>query len=331
MHDLLYYSELSLLLEGWAFNLKNSNIFGIKRGLQPLNPYTMQSQYQKGELRFWQQLPTGERFPGNGGYWTVDDFLYFREFNPMDDLGQGISATHVAINDAQIISTVTKFLGNFFGADALPVTLVTLPPGTMADERDRVQNWFKDKLTKLRKAVARVLAVTGDVKLEKLTSELKSFEFEKIDTHALDAVAQAFQIPKSLLDSSADSYATAEVASRSFLVDTVIPRAMYFQEVINDFLQEFDQRIEFTPEEMTEMQEDESLRADALLKLTNAGLPLQVALGTLGYDFSEENQKILDKHFAELNKPKPVPKQVVDPQGNLVTLPTNGNGAIPNA
>jgi HK97 family phage portal protein len=254
-------------------------------------------------MLFWQQTTSGGRYPKEQTYWNAEDFLYFREFNPIDDLGQGVSATHVVLNDAQINASVTRFLGNFFTADALPLTLVMLNKNTKSDERDRVQGWFSDRLRRLKNAVARVLAVTDDVKVEKLTSELKSFEFEKIDEHVLNAVSNAYQIPKSVLDSRADSYATAQVGMASFINNTVVPRAMYFQEGINKLLKDFGQRIKFRPEEMSENQVDETERASSMAQMVTAGMPLLAALDILGYDLSPEAERIIKQGIEKKVKP----------------------------
>lgn len=312
----LQSTELAMLLKGFSCTLKLSNKFAINKGLQWLNPFSVFSQYQNGRLYFYQQMPTGERFPQNQQFWTVEDFLYAREFNPNDDLGAGISSTEVALNDAQTSASMSKFLADFFTADALPITLVTMAAGTQADEAKRVESWFKKKLRGLRDAASRVLGITGDVKIEKLTSELKSFDFDKLDDHVATQVAHAFAIPKTVLTSQDQNFATATAEYRKFLELTVIPRCKYYQAIVNEYLIEFGQRIEFDPEELPEFQEDEASRAASLKSLVDSGVPLEAALEILGYDLSDEAQAILDKKLAEDAKPKP-------PQ-LIPNIPTNG-------
>lgn len=312
---LLVLSELSLLLKGAAFNLKLSNSFsqslpsGFVRGLQWLNPFTIQYQQQQSKLYFWQQLPGGERYPKDKQFWTVEDFFYLREFNPLDDLGWGISPTSVALNDGAILSSVTAFLANFFTGDALPVTLVTLAKDTLDPERERVQNWFLKKLRGLRDKAYRVLAITGDIKIEKLNDELKTMDFAGVDQHAIADIAWAFDIPKTLLTSDSANFATASSEYRTFLEYTIIPRATYYETEINNLLElaGTDQHIEFAPQEMTELQEDEAIRAGSLRALTDAGVPLDAALDILGYDISEKAQASIDKKLAAPPVVPPVP------------------------
>jgi len=288
---LLWYTEAALLLKGAAYDLKLKNRFRYGKGLQWLNPFTIQTQYTNGELLFWQQLP-GERFP-KSGFWTKDDFVYFREFNPNDDLGAGIAAAQVAMDDAASSASVSLFLSNFFGSDAIPVTMVVMPEATENAERDRVETWFKRKLKALAGSAQRVLGIRGDIKLEKLTSNLKDYDFTSIDKHATDQIAHAFEIPKSILTAESTNYATAQVERRIYLEDTIAPRCKMFEQVLNPFLAEIGQRLEFVPEELPEAQESEAERASSLKTLVDASVPLLAALDILGYDLSEDAEKLI--------------------------------------
>jgi hypothetical protein len=257
------------------------------------------------QLYYYQQLPTGERFPADGSFWTAEDFILPREYAPQDDLGPGISSTQVALNDAQASASMNKFLADYFSADALPITMVTMASGTLEDERKRVENWFRNKLKGLRQAAARVLGITGDVKIEKLTSDLRNFDFDKIDEHIATNVAHAFKIPKTVLTSQDQNFATASAEYRKFLELTVIPRCSYYESILNPYLAEFGQHIAFDPEEMAEFQEDEAARAASLKTLIDSGVPLEAALDILGFDLSENAEAILQKKFAQDAEPTP--------------------------
>jgi hypothetical protein len=316
LSDLIWKSEAALLLRGSSIILKQKNAYEIKKGLQWINPFTVMYEYKNGQLYFWQETINGERYPRNKDFWTVDDFLYFREFNPLDDLGWGTSAASVALGNAQIGSGVTTFLSKYFGADAVPITMVGLPAGTQPAEVSRIEKWFKDKIRNLGgKKSERVIGTSGEVTVTKLTETMETYDFATIDTHALQGVSDAFKIPQSLL--RADSGANRAISDnemRSFLQKTIVPRCKYFERVINPFLAEFGQRIEFAPNEMTEMQPDEVQRADALGKLKQAGIPLLAALDMMGYEPSEDAMRMIEEAVAKAeetanriaNAPKPV-------------------------
>jgi hypothetical protein len=319
LHDLLWLSEAAILLRGASWVLKNQNMFGYQRGLQWLNPFTVRMEMFRGELRIWQEMPDGKRYPGENQYWTLEDFLYFRDFNPTDDVGPGVSATQVAMQDGNTLFATSRFLSNFFTADALPATMVTMPAGTQQTEVTRVEAWFKKRMRELKE---RVIGVKGDIKVERLTAELRTFDFDKTDTHAIQSVAWAFDIPKTILTADSANYATAGTEYRAYIEDTIIPRCMFYESIINPFLEESNQRIEFAPEELPVMQEDESKRAQSLSDLTAAGIPLDAALDILGYDLSEEAQASIDKALAEKEKKaKELPKPPVDEEGTPIERP----------
>ena len=318
LRDLLWRVEAGMLLTGFSPVLKQSNEYGFKKGLQWINPFTIKYDYRNKELIFWQEVKeTGERFPKGKGFWTVEDFLYFREFNPLDDLGPGTAPTSVALGDARILANVSTFLGGFFGADAVPITMVVMPPGTGVEEQQKVELWFKKRVRGLRNAVSRVLGVSGEIKLEKLTADLDTYDFPDVDNHALQGISDAFGVPQSLL--RADSGANRAISDNereSYLNDTIVPRCKYFESIINPFLEEYGQRIEFAPEELPEMQEDEQSRASSLKALIDSGIPLMAALDILGYDLSEEAEDLIEESEKKKEEQANTPVIVAQPDPN---------------
>ena len=332
LYDLLWLSEAAVLLKGASFVLKNKNVYGYNKGLQWINPFTMNKIYRNGEYLYYQLLPYGKRFPEQGEFWTVDDFLYFKDFNPFDDLAEGISATEVALDNARLAGGVSKFLADFFRNDALPVTMVVMPSGVQDPERERVENWFKKRLRGIRNQVQRVIGVSGDVKIEKLTSDLEKFAFEKVDAHTVECISDAFELPQSLLRStSGANRSISDNERRSYLEDTIIPRTNFYERILNPFLKEFGQRIEFAPQELGEMQENEVNRSTALKNLTGAGIPYLAALDILGYELSDEAQKIIDDDLKEPEEPAQTPHQVSDQPNDSSYLQDPHRNDMPNA
>jgi len=303
---LIAKSEAAILLKGAAYILKPKNKFDIVKGVEWLNPFFMQSKYVKGRLLFWQQLPTGERYPEDGGFWTADDFIYMRDFNPTDDLGEGISATQVALGDGKSLAAITQFVGNFFESDAVPVTMITVPSGTGEPQKNQIMDWFKERFSRKSRS-KRVIAVNADVKVETLTQELKSFDIEKLDTHSIQAIAWAFDTPKTLLTSDSANFATAGSEYQNFLNLTIVPRCRFYERHLNTFLKQYGQRIKFAEEELPEMQEDEKDRSVSLKQLRDSGIPLLAALDILGYDISDDSMALIEEEVAKREaQPPPV-------------------------
>jgi HK97 family phage portal protein len=300
LKDLLWLAEASVLITGSSYLLKLQNKYNIEKGLQWLNPTTMNVKLnEQNEKVFWQEL-NGRRYPDNG-FWTEDELLYWAMFNPLNDLGGGVSALSLASPNGDLQHYVTTFLNKFFKSGAMPVTMVMLPSGTQEPERERVENWFKKSVQGLKNAF-RVLGVRGELKVEKMTPELKSFELEKLDTHSIDNIAWAFDIPKTLLTSDSSNKATADTEYRNFISNTIEPRCQWFETRINKWLSEYNYRIEFAPQEMAEMKEDENKKATAFKAYVDAGMSLQLAAAVTGVDIPEDFESFWDE---ETNKPQP--------------------------
>jgi hypothetical protein len=147
-----------------------------------------------------------------------------------------------------------------------------------------------------------------------------------VDTHAIQNIAWAFDIPKTVLTADSANRATADTEYRTFVDHTLVPRCKYYESVLNPYLAEFNQRIEFAPEELPELQVDESDRSDSLGKLVTAGIPLRAALDILGYDLSEEAEAELDKAERE----KEENKKKMEKQLEEKPDPNNPNGQDPS-
>jgi HK97 family phage portal protein len=271
-----------------------------------LNPFTVKMDVRGGRLLFWQEVD-GERFPKNKEYWTEDEIVYLRDYSPTDDVGAGVAACAVAMGGASLRHYLTKFGTQFFEHGAMPVTMVSMPVGTQATERERVENFFKRTIQGIRNAF-RVIGVSGETKVTMLTPQLDTLAMPDVDARAIDDVAWAFDIPVSLLKGSSANYAEKDADMKSFVSDTISPRTKFYESGFRSFLGEYGQRLEFDIQSLPIMQEDEASRSGALKNLTDAGVPLRAALLMLGYDLSDDVQ-------AELDKPKEEkPEEPVAPQ-----------------
>lgn len=184
----------------------------------------------------------------------------------------------------------------------MPVTLLGIDTNDKG-EIERIQNWFRRSVTSIRNAF-RVLGVrAGSITPTTLTPPMKDLAFPELDAIAKDNIALAFGIRKTMLDSEAANYATAEEDRLSFYEDTIKPRARLFEDVINtQLLMKDGLRLEFKFNEMDIFQEDENVRADLLNKLTAAGLPVEVALELAGYELTDEQAAMLNAHQEQLDE-----------------------------
>jgi HK97 family phage portal protein len=262
LSDLLWLSEAAVLISGANYFVKLKNGYNIDKGLQWLNPVTVKMKVdQDGKKLFWQEID-GKRFPDATGFLTEEEMLYWSTFNPDNDLGGGVSALSVATGNADLQDYMTTFLGRFFKHGAMPVTMAMLPHNSTDTQVKEVENRFKKILQGVKNAF-RVVGVKGEVKFEKLTPELETFDMQNLDNHSINNICWAFDIPKTLLTADSANYATAETEYKNFISNTIEPRCKWYQVRINNFLKEYNYRIEFAPQELPEMKGDEVKKASA--------------------------------------------------------------------
>ena len=281
LHDLIWRSEAAMLLKGAAYWLKlETSPFRLKRaGVQWLNPFSMTVRMVDGELRFDQDKSTP-----NSGPWGEEQMVYFRDFNPSDDIGPGVSPTDVALGDAQLLRFITRFASYFFEGGAMPVTILGIQGLLDDDEKERVQSFFKRTMTGIRNAF-RVIAVnTENIHPQVLTQPIKDLALKELTEQARKDVCWAFGIPQSMLEDAAN-YATAKEHRESFWFDTMKPRGRIYEDVINEqLLAQLGLRIEFRFDEMDVFQEDETKRATSYWNYVHAGMKPSIAAQILGID-----------------------------------------------
>lgn len=294
--DIIWHIESSLLLSGNAFCEIARNRVATKN-IIPINPFGMTVQYAKGVYTFkqessgavWQNIPAEDHY----------EILYLHEYNPTNDIGDGVGAVRVALTDAQLMRYMSRFAARFFEGGAMPVTLLGVEDAVSEEEQVRVQSFFKRAATGIANAF-RVLALRGEIKPQVLTQPIKDLAMEELYEQAKRNICQAFGIPQTMLDDAAN-FATAKEHAMQFWQNTVRPRGRLIENAFNNqvFSQMKDKLVmAFSFDELDVFQEDEAQRSGSLLKLVNSGVPVSLAMEILGYDLTEEQKAVM------VNKPE---------------------------
>lgn len=316
LYRLIWLTEAAMLLAGAAYWLKLKNRVVVK-DLQWINPLTMEVDYRNGGVVFTQSGKAGRAFePG--------EIVYFKEFNPLDDIRPGVSAAGVALNDAQTINYIKLFSNQFFRGGAMPITLLGIEGMTDPRERERVEGWFKQRVTGLRNAF-RVLALSKTVKPEVLTQPMSEMAFSELNATARSSIADAFGIPQTMLEDAAN-YATASEHRLSFWNDTVKPSGLALEGVINrELLKPMGLRCSFDFDGLDVFKQDELEAAGALAAYVNAGYPLGLASEVVGIELPEDWEYAdLDK----LQKPEPEKAPETEPEPEPEAKSDNGRADL---
>lgn len=289
----LWQTEAGRLWSGAGYWLRLRNRYRYDKGMQVLNPSTMKVNYADGVFSFTQNIP-GQ----SARTWSDDEIYYWREWHPTDEINPGISAAAVGLGNAQIMHYLSRFASAFFESGAMPILALGLPDTASPTEVERVENWFKKVASGVRNAW-RAIGVKGEIKPTVITPSFKDMALPDVRNQGIESVADAFEIPETILRGNSASYATATQDWYNFITTTIAPRASEYEDGVNEFLAE--QRstqgvtVKFLPDELPEMQEDEEERAGAFSQYVNAGVPMGIAMNMLGGKIAEEDQAAWDE------------------------------------
>lgn len=295
MHDLLWLTEAAMLLSGAAYWLKLTNKAGImKDGVQWLNPFTMTVDMKDGKLVFKQDKATV-----NSGPWGLDRMVYFKDFNPSNDIGPGVSATEVSLGSSGLMRYMTQFASTFFEKGAMPITILGIQGQMSTEEKERIEGFFKKIASGIKNAFRTIAISTENIDPKVLSQPVKDLAMPELSTEARRNVAWAFGIPVTMLE-DASNYATAKEHRLSFWQDTVRPRGNKIERTINKQLLNpmFGYEMEFAFDEMDIFQEDEEKRSDSYFNYVSSGMRPSIAAQILGIDLPEgKTYDDLDEKF----------------------------------
>lgn len=276
------------LIEGAAYWLKQKNTVTV-RSIQWLNPTTMQVTFlgynQDGSLhlQFVQQTTDNPQTGLKATKWDETEIVYFRQWQIADDVQPGKSVIACVLDNGKLHHYLTRFGKNTFENGAMPFVVMSVEGNPGKDEITRAEGMFRHMLTGVQNAF-RLIALRGMWKPQVISPQLNTLAMPELAAFALQQVAIGTGVPETML-SDAANYATAQQHDKQFWRTAVIPLADYLAHAINtQLLNPMGLELAFQPEQMDVMQEDENERAASLVSLTDAGLPLPLAMEILGYD-----------------------------------------------
>lgn len=289
---LLWNTEAALSVWGAFYWLKRANRVVLKE-LQWLNPLTMKAEYDENGIQGFEQKvgAVTKRF-------TPQQIVYGHSFNPYDDLGPGVSPLQVALEAAGIAKNVNQWAAGFFEHGAIPALLLhtdsTLPRG----EAERIEGAWNRMVAGVRNAWKAVV-LQGGLKPEVIQPPVNTLALPELQAGVRAQIATAMGIPQTMLEDAAN-FATAKEHKQSFILDTIAPECEMIQEVANEQLfQLYGLKLEFRPQDLDILQEDEEQRAGSLASLVSSGMPLKLALEVLGYDLTQDQWEMLAEAEAE--------------------------------
>ena len=286
--SLMRDTERSLLLTGgayWYRIVKGRTMTGFV----VLNPTTMTVGFEPTaaslEDPYSGALFTQTQLGRTYGPWNIDSIVYFREPSYRDDILPGLAPAQVALQSAQLGHYLERFTSAFFEGGAQPVMVMNLPEAMDDAEFQRFRGEFATRIGGVANAFRSLFVRAPELKVQKVTPDINTMMLPELQERVITSIAMTLGVPRTMLEASAANYATADSDRQSFWRETIVPRLGLYEQILNSqLLAPIGYELRFEPEMLDVMQADEADRADSLLKLTQAGLPLPDAMRILGYD-----------------------------------------------
>ena len=292
LENLIQQTERSLMLTGRAFWLRLYR-GRVLYGFQFLNPRSIEVTYHADQqigadyltgLRFTQKMQNGEVH----AQWTIADVVYFHEASIKSDINEEVAPARVALQSAQLVYYLERFQSAFFEHGAQPALVLSLDKSVTPPELERMKSHWTRYVENVSNAF-KTFFFRGEVKAQIVTFPLDQMDMAPIQENAVKNIVSTFGVPRTMIEASAANYATADSDRQSFWRETIVPRLAYYERILNEQLfKPLKYEFEYLPEMLDVFQVDEAARANSLVLLVQAGLPLQYAMQTLGYQNIEQ-------------------------------------------
>ena len=266
-------TEFDRLSFGAAFWLRDHD------QLKRLNPDTIDVKYDRGGITAFIQEIDGKVV----NKFKRDEIIYFREYHPEQELDFGLPVMEILKKSVNAEVETLLMIEAYFKNDAIPGFLLTTDQDISEKEANRVRDWWNKLFRGSRRAGKMGIAGKG-LKPVPVGSSMAENAILDILGSAQNDICVAMGIPRVLVGQEADATYVNLAESRKFLIeDTIMPRAMEYQNVINqDLVQKTypDVMFEFAFDEMQILQEDATNKH---LRLSGA-----VSMGLISDDYYRE-------------------------------------------
>ncbi len=276
-HEVMIATEIDLLMTGAAYWLIDGDI------LQRINPSTITVKKDRSGIQAFEQTIEGKvvnRF-------AREEIVYFREHNPDDDLGVGVAPMTVIKRAIDTEYESAQFVNAHFKNDAVPALLLTTPQALPQSEIERTLSWW-EKRFKGSKNAGKVAVVGQDLKAQLLAADMEKNAVVAIRDQARADICVGLRVPRLLVGAmEANAWSVVRDARRFLIEDVIIPRSVYFADVINsDFGHRMDPNVtlEFAAGDLPILQEDATAKWQRLDAAVQRGaISLEFARSEMGW------------------------------------------------
>jgi HK97 family phage portal protein len=220
-------SEIYLTLKGESFLIIERDASGLPRELWPIPPHWAVMTPYVGNPSYMIRTPSGLMITV-----PMADVFVMKDLNPLDPAGRGLGRAEALADEVEIDEFAAKFQKAFFYNDATPSTILIMP-GAKPDQLERAHKQWLDRFRGPFKSHG-MAVVDSDLRVERISSELKDLDMVGGRTFARDVIHEHFGVPPEIMGIVSNSNrATIESAQFIYAQNVLMPRLRAREEAVN--------------------------------------------------------------------------------------------------
>ncbi len=273
---LIQRNEAALCIYGAAYNVLETNRFGMRRSLRWLLPPSIQPVIDpehgltaftrsRGQQQITMPLfdPAKPR-PGQ--------LLWYWEPNIAGEDGPGQSVAYAALRKANALDKMDAAVQQFFERGMIRATILTVEGNPPQAEMTKLEAWWK-RLFSGVKGAWNTAAFRAQVKPQVIGDGLEAVSNTALSDDQVESIIATFGVPMSLMLSNAANYATAVQDALAMYTNTIIPQwDAVHSEPLNAFLSLDGLRLSVDTSRIEEYQSHQLETAEQITKLV--GMPV---------------------------------------------------------
>ena len=257
--------EIDLCLYGAAYVLRDP---AAPLGLRRLHPRTITpvTDPKRGLVGFTRRTGAIELRlePGT-------ELLYIWEPSVRGEVEPGVGLVTTALTQARALLAAERYQSAYFERGAVRPTVWMFAQRPTDAERSRFEQWLRQLVSGIRNAF-RHLALSSEIKAVTLGDTLADAVQPELLQRAAELMPTAFQVPMSLVFSSASNYATALRDYQTFILLTILSRAREVTAMLQPHFSAYNQALRCNEARIDAVQNAELEKAEAIQRL--AGQPV---------------------------------------------------------
>jgi len=253
--------EIDLCLYGAAYLLRDP---AAPLGLRRLHPRTISpiTDAKRGLIGFVRRANNTEvRLE------PETELLHIWEPSVRSEVEPGVGLVTTALTQARALLAAERYQTAYFERGAVRPTVWMFAQRPTDAERSRFEQWLRQLVSGIRNAF-RHLALSSEIKTVTLGDTLSDAVKPELLQRAAELMLTAFQVPMSLVFSSASNYATARRDYQTFILLTILARAREVAAMLQPHFAAYNQTLRCNEARIDAVQNEELEKAEAIQRLT---------------------------------------------------------------